>query len=715
MPYFDEEIRNDSGNPIPVSATALPLPTGATTAAKQDAAKAVLDTIFGAVDGLEALLTSVRDNTDTLEVTIGNVDVNTDELEARVGDLTATPVATSLLGRVKNMQALLTSLDGKNYATQTTLAAAKTVLDNILLAVDQLEGYTDGVEAKLDVLHADLTAGLPSDVSDRVGRLLGHVTVDSTVLPTGAATSAKQDTGNTSLASIDSKLANPLPVTGPLTDAQLRAAAVPVSAATLPLPTGAATSANQISANTKLDTLHTDLGLQAKLTDTQPVSAASLPLPAGAATEASLASAVTALTNISGFTDGVEGLLTTIRDNADTVEALLTSLGGYTDGVEGLLTTIRDNADQLEGYTDGIEALLTTIAGKDFATQTTLAATLAAINLQAKLTDTQPVSAASLPLPAGAATSANQTSANTKLDTLHTDIGLQAKLTDTQPVSAAALPLPSGAATAANQATANASLASIDGKLANPLPVTGPLTDAQLRAAAVPVSNASLPLPAGASTAAKQDTGNTSVASIDTKTPALGQALAAASSPVVLTAIQQAALTPPAAITNFANETGGHLAAIDTAQGAQADAESAGNGSVIAILKRIRTLLGSVLSVSITPQTSGGLSVYENINLINTGVEVKASAGQVYGWFIYNNANQTRYVKLYNTYAGATPASTDTPSMVLAIPGGAAANVEYGNGIAFGTKIGIRATTGVANNDNGAPTANDVVANLMYK
>lgn len=61
-------------------------------------------------------------------------------------------------------------------------------------------------------------------------------------------------------------------------------------------------------------------------------------------------------------------------------------------------------------------------------------------------------------------------------------------------------------------------------------------------------------LPTGASTATKQDTGNTSVASIDTKTPALGQALAAASVPVVLTAAQITTLTPPAAITGFSTE-----------------------------------------------------------------------------------------------------------------------------------------------------------------
>lgn len=95
----------------------------------------------------------------------------------------------------------------------------------------------------------------------------------------------------------------------------------------------------------------------------------------------------------------------------------------------------------------------------------------------------------------------------------------------TQPVSAASLPLPTGAATAANQTTANASLSSIDGKLTSPLAVNSTL---QAGAATVgkvdqgvggvsawkvdgsavtqPVSNASLPLPAGASTSANQTT-----------------------------------------------------------------------------------------------------------------------------------------------------------------------------------------------------------------
>lgn len=79
------------------------------------------------------------------------------------------------------------------------------------------------------------------------------------------------------------------------------------------------------------------------------------------------------------------------------------------------------------------------------------------------------------------------------------------------------------------------------------------------------VSSASLPLPAGAATSALQTTGNTSLTSIDGKTPALGQALAAAAVPVVLTAIQIAAITPPAAIAGFALDatlTGGNAKTI---------------------------------------------------------------------------------------------------------------------------------------------------------
>lgn len=118
------------------------------------------------------------------------------------------------------------------------------------------------------------------------------------------------------------------------------------------------------------------------------------------------------------------------------------------------------------------------------------------------------------------------------------------------------------------------------------------LTDAQLRASAVPISAASLPLPTGASTSAAQTTGNASLSSIDTKTPALGQALAAAAVPVVLTVIQQAALTPPVAIVGFALEAG-HLATIDTSTAkipSQGQALAAASMPVVLPAAQITTL-----------------------------------------------------------------------------------------------------------------------------
>lgn len=96
----------------------------------------------------------------------------------------------------------------------------------------------------------------------------------------------------TTLAAIDTKtpalVGGAVPVTGPLTDTQLRAAPVPISAASLPLPTGAATEATL-----GLVEIHTEAAaiiLNEAATGVQPlsVSATALPLPAGAATEATL-------------------------------------------------------------------------------------------------------------------------------------------------------------------------------------------------------------------------------------------------------------------------------------------------------------------------------------------------------------------------------------------------------------------------------------------
>lgn len=98
----------------------------------------------------------------------------------------------------------------------------------------------------------------------------------------------------------------------------------------------------------------------------------------------------------------------------------------------------------------------------DLATDAKLDALLTELQAKADVTETQPVSAASLPLPSGAATDTKLDSVITQLQALLTELQAKADLAETQPVSAASLPLPSGAATSANQGTMVGYLASID-------------------------------------------------------------------------------------------------------------------------------------------------------------------------------------------------------------------------------------------------------------
>ena len=155
-------------------------------------------------------------------------------------------------------------------------------------------------------------------------------------------------------------------------------------------------------------------------------------------------------------------------------------------------------------------------------------------------------------------------------------------INSTNPLPVSATIDTTGLATSAKQDAQTALLTTIDadtGTIATE--VAGLLTDTELRATPVPVSGTVTATPTGTqnvdvtantiglATGTKQDTGNTSVASIDTKTPALGQALAAASVPVILPSATITTLTPPAAITGFATEStlstlNGKITAVNT-------------------------------------------------------------------------------------------------------------------------------------------------------
>lgn len=117
-------------------------------------------------------------------------------------------------------------------------------------------------------------------------------------------------------------------------------------------------------------------------------------------------------------------------------------------------------------------------------------------------------------------------------------------------------------------------------------------------------------------------------------------------------------------------------------------------------------------TVDLAPTTAGGLSTARTLSLGVTGWVVKASAGQWYGYYMANTSAALRYVKVYDI--ATAPDATATPIETLAIPAGSAANLSIAEGIQFSNGIALRCTTGVADNDIGAPAANDVIVNVRY-
>lgn len=118
----------------------------------------------------------------------------------------------------------------------------------------------------------------------------------------------------------------------------------------------------------------------------------------------------------------------------------------------------------------------------------------------------------------------------------------------------------------------------------------------------------------------------------------------------------------------------------------------------------------------------GGYSIFRSLDLDETEEAVKATAGQLYKLRITNNATSARYVKLYNDTTANVVVGTTVPVDTIVMPPAAAAGTptvlteSYGPaGVAYSVAITAAATTGLADNDTGAPAANDIVITAFYK
>lgn len=307
-------------------------------------------------------------------------------------------------------------------------------------------------------LHTVVDSGTITTITNvvHVDDNSGSLTVDGTVAATQSGlwtvtanagtnlnTSALALESGGNLASIKSDVDNLALSQGTSTSGQK--GNLVLTATTSSAPTYTTATSNPFSTTTA-GALRTDSSAT-----TQPISAASLPLPSGAATSANQSTEITALGTINTTLGSPFQAGGSIGNTSFTAtQATGTNLHTVVDS--GTITTIT-NVVHVDDNSGSL-----TVDGTVAATQS---GTWNINNVSGTIS-----------LPTGASTSALQTTGNTSLSSIDTKIPSNLTVTSTRllvdpsgvtsPISAASLPLPSGASTSANQTTEITALQLID-------------------------------------------------------------------------------------------------------------------------------------------------------------------------------------------------------------------------------------------------------------
>lgn len=212
-------------------------------------------------------------------------------------------------------------------------------------------------------------------------------------------------------------------------------------------------------------------------------------------------------------------------------------------------------------------------------------------------------------------------------------------------------------------------------------------------------------LPTGAATSANQTTANTSLSSIATNTTGL----------VTDAHFQALAL----AAGGTTSGTLGHMGfcAVTTSAPSYTTAQNNFlscdlNGGLRVNTARLDAALDKV---SVGVAVSGGSTPFKLISAATTNAtNVKASPGQIYHMQLVNLSGSTRFVKLYNT-ASAPTCNSSTVVKTIPVFASAGALLDYEEGLEFLTGISFCVTGALADNDNTAISANDIVVAIDYK
>jgi hypothetical protein len=240
---------------------------------------------------------------------------------------------------------------------------------------------------------------------------------------------------------------------------------------------------------------------------------------------------------------------------------------------------------------------------------------------------------------------------------------------------------------------------------------SGPLTDTQLRASAVPVSLAAAPSTAvtNAGTFAVQDSekvaDNAGFTDGTTKVQPAG---------FIFDETAGTALTEnDAAAARVDSKRAQVLVLEDATTRGQRATVSAANALKVDGSAVTQPVSGTVTSNLAASASATGFSKSHLVSAATTNAtNVKASAGKLHGWYIYNSNAAARKVAFHNTAGTPTAGSGVTDSLV--IPPASAANAFTETGIAFSTGIAFTTVTDLTDAGTTAVGASDLVINLWY-
>lgn len=127
------------------------------------------------------------------------------------------------------------------------------------------------------------------------------------------------------------------------------------------------------------------------------------------------------------------------------------------------------------------------------------------------------------------------------------------------------------------------------------------------------------------------------------------------------------------------------------------------SGSTTAVTGTVTATVTGGTVLPVTPTTT-----FTNSAATTNATNIKATAGTVWS-IVASNANAAaRYVKFYNLTTAPT-VGTSVPTFTIAIPANGTVQIDGGaNGIRFGTGIALAITTGVADSDTTAVAANEI-------